>query len=121
MSRSTNKIKGSSVKMSNYFSMEAFDYDDIQLVPNKGITRSRREADTSVEFGNRPVELPVVPANMERVSDDNLVVRLAQNDYYYVMRRFEAEKRIPFIKMMQQKGLFASISVGIKDSEYDFI
>ena len=38
--------------MSNYFSMEAFDYDDIQLVPNKGIIKSRRDADTSVKFGN---------------------------------------------------------------------
>ena len=37
------------------------------------------------------------------------------------MHRFEPEKRIPFIKMMHEKGLFASISVGIKDSEYDFI
>ncbi|MDR4287784.1 GMP reductase, partial [Bacillus thuringiensis] len=25
--------------MSNYFSMEAFDYDDIQLIPNKGIIK----------------------------------------------------------------------------------
>lgn len=107
--------------MSNYFSMEAFDYDDIQLVPNKGIIKSRRDADTSVKFGNRTFKIPVVPANMESVIDDNLAIWLAQNDYYYVMHRFEPEKRIPFIKMMHQKGLFASISVGIKDSEYDFI
>lgn len=39
--------------MSNYFSMEAFDYDDIQLVPNKCIIKSRKEADTSVKFGSR--------------------------------------------------------------------
>jgi GMP reductase len=101
--------------------MEAFDYDDIQLVPNKGIIKSRRDADTSVKFGNRTFKIPVVPANMESVIDDNLAIWLAQNDYYYVMHRFEPEKRIPFIKMMHQKGLFASISVGIKDSEYDFI
>lgn len=107
--------------MSNYFSMEAFDYDDIQLVPNKGIIKSRREADTSVKFGNRTFKIPVVPANMESVIDDKLAVWLAQNDYYYVMHRFQPEKRIAFIKMMHEKGLFASISVGIKDSEYNFI
>ena len=107
--------------MSNYFSMEAFDYDDIQLIPNKGIIKSRRDADTSVKFGNRTFKIPVVPANMESVIDDKLAVWLAENDYYYVMHRFEPEKRIPFIKMMHEKGLFASISVGIKDSEYDFI
>ena len=107
--------------MSNYFSMEAFDYDDIQLVPNKGIIKSRREADTSVMFGNRKFKIPVVPANMESVIDEKLAIWLAENGYYYVMHRFEPEKRADFIKMMHEKGLFASTSVGIKDSEYHFI
>ncbi|MGO2952625.1 MAG: GMP reductase [Lactobacillus sp.] len=107
--------------MSNYFSMEAFDYDDIQLVPNKGIIQSRHEADTRVKFGNRTFKIPVVPANMASVIDDNLAIWLAQNDYYYVLHRFQPEKRLAFIQMMQQKGLFASISVGIKDNEYAFI
>lgn len=107
--------------MSNYFSMEAFDYDDIQLVPNKCMIKSRKEADTSVKFGSRTFKIPVVPANMESVIDDKLAVWLAQNGYYYVMHRFAPEKRAAFIKMMHEKGLFASISVGIKDSEYEFI
>lgn len=107
--------------MSNYFSMEAFDYDDIQLVPNKCIIKSRKEADTSVKFGNRTFKIPVVPANMESVIDDKLAIWLAENDYYYVMHRFQPEKRADFVRMMHEKGLFASISVGIKDEEYDFI
>lgn len=107
--------------MSNYFSMEAFDYDDIQLVPNKCIIKSRSEADTSIKFGSRTFKIPVVPANMESVIDDDLAIWLAENGYYYVMHRFYPEKRADFIKMMHDKGLFASISVGIKDSEYDFI
>lgn len=107
--------------MSNYFSMEAFDYDDIQLVPNKCIIKSRSEADTSIKFGSRTFKIPVVPANMESVIDDDLAIWLAENGSYYVMHRFYPEKRADFIKMMHDKGLFASISVGIKDSEYDFI
>jgi GMP reductase len=58
---------------------------------------------------------------MESVIDEKLAVWLAQNGYYYVMHRFQPEKRADFIKMMHEKGLFASISVGIKDDEYDFI
>ena len=54
--------------------MEAFDYDDIQLVPNKGIIKSRHDADTSVKFGNRTFKIPVVPANMESVINDDLAV-----------------------------------------------
>ena len=107
--------------MSNYFSMEAFDYDDIQLVPNKCIIKSRKEANTGVKFGSRTFKIPVVPANMESVIDEDLAIWLAENGYYYVIHRFYPEKRADFIKMMHDKGLFASISVGIKDSEYDFI
>ena len=101
--------------------METFDYDDVQLIPNRGIIKSRKDADTSIQFGPRRFKIPVVPANMASVIDDQLAVWLAQNGYYYVMHRFEPEKRIPFIKMMHAKGLFASISVGIRDSEYKFI
>lgn len=107
--------------MSNYFSMEAFDYNDIQLVPNKCIIKSRKEADTFVKFGNRTFKIPVVPANMQSVINEQLAIWLAQNDYYYVMHRFQPEKRADFIKMMHDKKLFASISVGIKDEEYTFI
>lgn len=101
--------------------MKIFDYEDIQLIPNKCIVQSRSECDTSIKFGNRTFKMPVVPANMQTIIDEPLAVYLAENDYFYVMHRFEEEKRIPFIKMMHEKELFASISVGIKEDEYDFV
>ena len=90
-------------------------------MPNKCIIKSRSEADTSVKFGPKTFKIPVVPANMESVIDEDLAIWLAQNDYYYVMHRFQPEDRADFVKRMHDRGLFASISVGIKDSEYDFI
>ncbi|MCD7113000.1 GMP reductase [Limosilactobacillus agrestis] len=101
--------------------MKTFDYDDIQLVPNKCVIKSRKEADTSIKFGPHTFKIPVVPANMESVIDENLAIWLAQNDYYYVMHRFNPETRAAFVKTMHEKGLFASISVGIKDDEYKLI
>ena len=101
--------------------MQTFDYDDIQLIPNKCIIKSRKEADTSIKFGPKTFKIPVVPANMESVINEDLAIWLAQNDYFYVMHRFEPEKRAGFVKRMHERGLFASISVGIKDAEYDFI
>ncbi len=117
----TSGLKMKEHFMSNYFSMEAFDYNDIQLVPNKCIIKSRKEADTSIKFGNRTFKIPVVPANMQSVINEELAIWLAKNDYYYVMHRFEPQKRANFIKIMHDKKLFASISVGIKDDEYGFI
>lgn len=101
--------------------MDTFDYDDIQLIPSKCIIKSRGDADSSVKFGPHRFKIPVVPANMESVIDEPLAIWLAQNDYFYVMHRFQPEKRSGFVRDLQEKGLFASISVGIKDSEYKFI
>ncbi len=101
--------------------MKIFDYEDIQLLPNKCIVKSRSECDTSIEFGGRRFKMPVVPANMQTIMDEELAEWLASNGYFYVMHRFDEDSRLPFIKKMHEKGLFASISVGIKDGEYRFV
>lgn len=101
--------------------VEVFDYEDIQLIPNKCIVKSRTECDTSIQFGPRTFKLPIVPANMQTVMNETLAEWFAQNDYFYIMHRFDEAARMPFIKRMQEKGLFASISVGVKDNEYTFI
>ncbi|MDR7076880.1 GMP reductase [Neobacillus niacini] len=98
-----------------------FDYEDIQLVPAKSIVTSRSECDTSVSFGGRKFRLPVVPANMQTIIDEKIAIYLAENNYFYIMHRFEPEKRISFIKDMNSRGLYASISVGVKEGEYQFI
>lgn len=98
-----------------------FDYEDIQLIPAKCVVRSRSECNTTVKLGNYTFKLPVVPANMQTIIDENLAIYLAKNDYFYVMHRFNPETRVNFIKDMHVKGLIASISVGVKKEEYQFI
>jgi GMP reductase len=98
-----------------------FDYEDIQLIPAKSIVNSRSECDTSVTFGGHTFKLPVVPANMQTIIDEKLAVFFAENGYFYIMHRFQPEKRLSFVKDMQARGLIASISVGVKEGEYDFI
>lgn len=101
--------------------MKIFDYEDIQLIPNKCIVKSRSECDTSVKLGNRTFEMPVVPANMQTIIDEPLAIWLAEHNYFYVMHRFNEERRYGFIQDMNHRDLYASISVGVKDSEYDFV
>lgn len=101
--------------------MYPFDYDDIQLLPKKCVVNSRSEVDTTVKLGNRTFKLPVVPANMQSVIDEELAVFLAERDYFYVMHRFDPETRLDFVRKMQEKNLFASISLGIKESEYKLV
>lgn len=98
-----------------------FDYEDIQLIPAKCVVNSRSECDTSVKLGGRIFRLPVVPANMQTIIDEKVALFLAENDYFYIMHRFQPEKRSAFIKDMKSRGLYASISVGVKEEEYQFI
>ncbi|MBF0699651.1 GMP reductase [Streptococcus danieliae] len=98
-----------------------FDYEDIQLIPNKCIISSRSQADTEVTFGKHSFKLPVVPANMQTIVDEELAEKLAREGYFYIMHRFDEAARIPFIQKMKEQGLISSISVGVKDYEYDFV
>lgn len=101
--------------------MPVFDYEDIQLVPNKCIVKSRSEIDTRIKFGPMTFNIPVVPANMQTVIDEKLAVWLAQNGYFYIMHRFDEDERLPFVRRMHDQGLFASISVGVKPKEHELI
>ncbi|WP_368504978.1 GMP reductase [Alkalihalophilus sp. As8PL] len=98
-----------------------FDYEDIQLIPAKCIVNSRSECDTTVTLGKHTFKMPVVPANMQTIIDEKIAVALAEDGYFYIMHRFEPEKRVAFIQDMKSRELISSISVGVKADEYDFI
>ncbi|SPN74256.1 GMP reductase [Brochothrix thermosphacta] len=98
-----------------------FDYEDIQLIPAKCIVDSRAECDTSVTLGKHTFKLPVVPANMQTIIDETIAEKLAKDGYFYIMHRFEPQKRADFIAQMHGKSLIASISIGVKEEEYPFV
>ncbi|WKL17317.1 GMP reductase [Comamonas testosteroni] len=100
--------------------MEIFDYDNILLLPRICRVESRSECDTSVVLGNRSFKLPVVPANMKTVVDEKICTYLAQNGFFYVMHRFDIDN-VAFTKEMQSQGLFASISLGVKQPDYETV
>ncbi len=100
--------------------MEIFDYDNILLLPRKCRVESRSECDASVELGGRSFRIPAVPANMKTVVDEGICTWLAQNGYFYVMHRFDLDN-VQFVREMQGKGCFASISLGVKKPDYDTV
>ena len=100
--------------------MEIFDYDNILLLPRKCRVQSRSECDTSVTLGNHSFRLPVVPANMKTVVNESICEWLAKNGYFYVMHRFDLDN-VQFVKDCHAKNMFASISLGVKDADYDTV
>ena len=97
--------------------MEIFDYDNILLLPRKCRVESRSECDASTELGGRRFRIPVVPANMKTVVDESICVWLAQHGYFYVMHRFDLDNLV-FVRNMRARGLYASISLGVKKPDY---
>jgi len=100
--------------------MEIFDYDNILLLPRKCRVESRAECDTSVEFGGHRFKLPVVPANMKTVVDEEITAWMARNGYFYVMHRFDLDN-LAYAREMREQGLLVSISSGVKQADYDAI
>lgn len=98
----------------------AYNYKDILLQPRYSSLNSRSEANTSVKFGPMTFALPVVPANMKTIIDENLAVWLAQNNYFYVMHRFDIDT-VEFCKRMIERGLYTSISLGVNEDSYEVL
>ena len=100
--------------------MEIFDYDNILLLPRKCRVESRSECDTSITLGQHTFRLPVVPANMKTVVNETICEWLAQHSYFYVMHRFDLDN-VAFVRDFKSKGLYASISLGVKQADRDTV
>ncbi|MBP8285234.1 MAG: GMP reductase [Rhodoferax sp.] len=100
--------------------MEIFDYDNILLLPRKCRVDSRSECDAGVDFGPKRFRIPVVPANMKTVVSESICIWLAQNGYFYVMHRFDLDN-VAFVRDMTERGLYASISLGVKKPDYETV
>lgn len=106
--------------LQDYLQQFNFDYNDVQLVPKKCIVNSRKDCDTRVKLGKYTFNLPIMPANMKCVIDEELAIKLASNGYFYVMHRFNIDS-FKFVRKMKQHNLLSSISVGVQSSDHELI
>lgn len=97
-----------------------FDFEQINLQPQKCIVGSRSECDTSVVLGKHTFKLPVIPANMECVIDESIAIKLAKDGYFYIMHRFDTNP-VMFTYKMKGLGLVSSISLGVNEDSYKWV
>jgi len=64
--------------------------------------------------------MPIVPANMECIIDDEVARQLAQSNYFYIHHRFQKDV-VPFVRRMRSLHLPVSISVGVNEDSYDLL
>jgi len=94
--------------------MKVFDFEHVQLLPKRCIVESRSECDASVKLGKHTFKIPIVPANMVTILNEDISIEMAKKGYFYVMHRFDIDTK-GFIKRAKSEGVIASISVGVKD------
>jgi GMP reductase len=97
--------------------MTYFDFANMNLIPKQCIVGSRSEIATSVSFGKHTFLLPVVPANMECIVNDDIAVKLASHSYFYIHHRFDVDV-VAFSKKMKGLGFPISISIGVNAEAY---
>ncbi|EDO06917.1 IMP dehydrogenase / GMP reductase domain family protein [Babesia bovis T2Bo] len=100
--------------------MEIFDFDDVMLVPRMCTLETRAHADVSAKLGNRTFKIPLMASNMPSVLDENIVIELAQNNYFYVMHRIDVDL-VEFSRKMRDLQLFVSISIGVQEQSYKVV
>ena len=106
--------------MAKFNNLRTFDYSDVRLLPKECIVTSRSEVDVTTTFGNHSFNLPVVPANMSTIINDDLAIELGKRGYFYVMHRFD-NSPTELIRKATENNVYSSISVGVKAIDYSNI
>ena len=99
--------------------MKQLKYQDVVLVPNLSVLKSRGEASTTAKLGSKLFDLPVVPANMRAVISENHAKWLSENNYFYIMHRFDVD---PLLFCEEARDWpIVSISIGVQDKDKDLV
>ena len=83
-------------------------FDDVLLVPRFSNLKSRRDADTRTLFSRRiPLEVPVVSANMDTVTESSMAIALARLGGIGVIHRFLTvdEQVAEVLKVKRSEGV----------------
>ena len=89
-------------------------YEDVCLIPNYSEVYSRVDCDTSCELAGKIFKLPIIPANMKSVIDMRLAKWMSENDYFYIMHRFENSLREVVAQMNDENWNTISASMGVQ-------
>ena len=71
--------------------MKTLQYSDVCLVPEYSECNSRSDCSTFTYFGGQQFKLPVIPANMKAVINQDIARWMSNNRYFYIMHRFDLD------------------------------
>lgn len=90
-------------------------YDTVCLSPNFSTLSTRSDANTTADFCGYKFKSPVIPANMVDVISFDNAKQLSENEYFYIMHRFDNVNSRFSRFCVDNKLPLVSISVGIQE------
>ncbi len=94
--------------------MKALKYEDVCLLPNYSEVYSRVDCSTETTLCDKKFKLPIIPANMKSVIDMHLARWMSDNDYFYIMHRFDSHLADDIGLANSEDWKTISFSVGVK-------
>lgn len=113
-------LKSQKSLYNNGMDKPTYKYSDICLLPNRSDVGSRSSCLTYTTIGHNIFELPVIPANMKTVIDENIARELESENLFYIMHRF-GTNQIKFITEELSDKAIKSISIGVKEPDIELI
>ena len=101
--------------------MKALKYSDVCLVPSYSTCKSRSDISTLSMFGPQQFHLPVVPANMKAVINEDIARWMSDYRYFYIMHRFDVDM-LKFVQRANEEDWQTiSVSIGVKGEDFTFL
>jgi len=95
---------------------EALTFDDVLLVPQKS-TSSPSQVDTSIKLGRLRLEIPILSAAMDTVTESQMAITLAQaGGLGIIHKNMPDAKQAAEVRKVKAKKLLCGASVAVGDS-----
>jgi IMP dehydrogenase len=93
-------------------------YDDVLLQPQKSNVTSLSNVDTSIEIAGIRLEVPVLSAAMDTVTEKEMAVELSKQGGLGVIHRFmTAEEQVSEVRDVKSSGQKAAAALGLGDQD----
>ena len=92
--------------------MKAYKYSDVCLVPRYSECHSRSDVNVSIGIANHKFKLPIIPANMKSVINIDIAKWMSENNYFYIMHRFDRDLAEDVADAQDWNNI--SFSIGVK-------
>lgn len=106
------------LKETAYWPHSAITFDDVLIVPRYSDIESRSEIDTSIQFFDRRLDVPIISANMDYVTGKDMVVAMHEAGGLGILNRFMSwEEQLESMRFLNDRRTPFWFSVGIKNLE----